>query len=268
MKPGQTLFCLPPVYWLPSLGRLRPRLGRLKGISPTQATGPRTACLFPTPLGPKYCNGSTTPASPVTLALPELSPSSNGTFGGPPWRPIPGLSWPPVPYVLVGRHHIDHRLVYCYHSQFPVALFWPSFGATISLSSGFHPQSNGQTERANQDLEAALRCVAASNPSSWSSQLPWVEYAHNSLTCAASGLSPFESSLGYQPPLFPAQESELAVPSVQHHLRRCRRVWKDTRAALLPLRRRYCGSLPPLPLQPCVLCCFPFLVFPVCPLLV
>ncbi|KAI2646401.1 Transposon Tf2-6 polyprotein [Labeo rohita] len=38
-----------------------------------------------------------------------------------------------------------------------VSKFWREFcrllGATVSLSSGFHPQSNGQTERANQDLE-------------------------------------------------------------------------------------------------------------------
>ncbi|KAI3363972.1 hypothetical protein L3Q82_001570 [Scortum barcoo] len=40
-----------------------------------------------------------------------------------------------------------------------------------SLSSGYHPQSNGQTERANQSLETALRCVAARNLASWSTQL-------------------------------------------------------------------------------------------------
>ncbi|KAI9999433.1 hypothetical protein NQD34_018213 [Periophthalmus magnuspinnatus] len=32
---------------------------------------------------------------------------------------------------------------------------------------------------------------------------------------------------------FPAEEKDLAVPSVQHHLRRCHRVWNKTRAALL-----------------------------------
>ncbi len=38
-----------------------------------------------------------------------------------------------------------------------VSKFWRQFckllGATVSLSSGFHPQSNGQTERANQDFK-------------------------------------------------------------------------------------------------------------------
>ncbi|KAK7910478.1 hypothetical protein WMY93_015162 [Mugilogobius chulae] len=43
----------------------------------------------------------------------------------------------------------------------------PSQGARVSLTSGFHPQTNGQTERANQDLETALRCVTSSNPANW-----------------------------------------------------------------------------------------------------
>ncbi len=56
-----------------------------------------------------------------------------------------------------------------------VSRFWREFckllGATVSLSSGFHPQSNGQTERANQDLERTLRCVVSKNSSLWSQQL-------------------------------------------------------------------------------------------------
>lgn len=109
--------------------------------------------------------------------------------------------------------------------------FCQALGASVSLSSGFHPQTNGQCERANQDPEAALRCVTAQDPTSWSSHLTWVEYAHNCLSSAATGLSPFEVSLGYQPPLFPIQGTELAVPSVQDHLCRCRRVWRAAHAA-------------------------------------
>ncbi|KAI3353378.1 hypothetical protein L3Q82_019911 [Scortum barcoo] len=111
--------------------------------------------------------------------------------------------------------------------------FCKALGATPSLSSGYHPQSNGQTERANQSLETALRCVAARNLASWSTQLAWVEYAHNSLSNSSTGMSPFMAANGFQPPLFPSQEEDTAVPSVQAHLRRCRGVWRAVRAALV-----------------------------------
>ncbi len=97
-----------------------------------------------------------------------------------------------------------------------VSKFWREFcrllGASVSLSSGFHPQSNGQTERANQDLERVLRCLVTQNPASWSQHLSWVEYAHNSLPVSSTGLSPFECSLGYQPPIFPSLEPKSRSP--------------------------------------------------------
>lgn len=46
--------------------------------------------------------------------------------------------------------------------------FWSEFcsllGATVSLSSGFQPQSNGQAERMNQEMEKALRCHTFPSP--------------------------------------------------------------------------------------------------------
>ena len=110
--------------------------------------------------------------------------------------------------------------------------FCKSIGSGASLSSGYHPQSNGQTERANQVLETSLRCMTEKDPSSWASHLAWVEYAYNSLTSSATGISPFEASLGYQPPLLTSQEVDTTVPSVQEYIAQCKRVWQNTRQAL------------------------------------
>uniref|UniRef100_A0AAX7VPW8 Gypsy retrotransposon integrase-like protein 1 n=1 Tax=Astatotilapia calliptera TaxID=8154 RepID=A0AAX7VPW8_ASTCA len=97
-------------------------------------------------------------------------------------------------------HGIPQDIVSDRRPQF-TSRVWKEFcaelGAQVSLSSGFHPQTNGQTERANQELEAMLRCVASSNQATWSEQLAWVEYAHNASTSSATGLSPFEALLGY-----------------------------------------------------------------------
>lgn len=69
--------------------------------------------------------------------------------------------------------------------------------------------------------------------SAWSMHLIWVEYAHKTHISSATGMSSFEASLGYTPPLFSSLNVDIAVPSVQHHFRRCRRVWRQTKAALL-----------------------------------
>ena len=104
-----------------------------------------------------------------------------------------------------------------------ISQFWKAFcsllGATVSLSSGYHPQSNGQSERLNQELETGLRCLVSQNPASWSKHLIWVEYAHNTLPSSATGLSPFQCAYGYQPPLFPDLEKEVNVPSAQKFIR-------------------------------------------------
>ena len=112
-------------------------------------------------------------------------------------------------------------------------------GTSVSLTSGFHPQSNGQAERANQKMESSLRCLVSSNPTTWATQLPWVEYAHNTLPTSATGLSPFQCLCGYQPPLFPSQERDIAVPSVQAYIRRCHRTWHQARTSLLETSEGY-----------------------------
>ncbi|KAI3353411.1 hypothetical protein L3Q82_019280 [Scortum barcoo] len=70
----------------------------------------------------------------------------------------------------------------------------------------------------------------------WSNHLMWVEYAHNMLPTAATGLSPFEVIHSYQPPLFPANEKEVTVPSAHAsflHTRRCKKIWAAARQMLL-----------------------------------
>ena len=122
-----------------------------------------------------------------------------------------------------------------------IARFWRSFftqlGASVSLSSGFHPETNGQTERTKQSLESTLRCLVAANPTSWSRFLPWAEYGHNSLQNMSTGLSPFEAQVGYQPPLFTELEREAEVPSAGIFLRRCQSVWRRFVLLCYALRR-------------------------------
>ena len=94
-------------------------------------------------------------------------------------------------------------------------------------------------EHANQDLKPMLRCLVSTNPTTWSRQLVWVEYARNTLYCSATGLSPIES-IGYQPPFFPEQEEESNIPSAQMFVLHCRYTKKRAWSALLKTTSRYC----------------------------
>ena len=96
----------------------------------------------------------------------------------------------------------------------------------------------------NQDLETTLHCLVNHNPASWSDQLVWVEFAHNTLTCSSTGLSPFQCAHGYLPPLFPDTEKESSCPSAQALIRRCRRTWDQIRGPPRCRRHRSTRDLP------------------------
>ncbi|KAG2783991.1 hypothetical protein PC116_g18801 [Phytophthora cactorum] len=64
------------------------------------------------------------------------------------------------------------------------------FGTKLLMSTAAHPETDGQTERANRVLEDVLRSFATYFPS-WSSFLPLAEFALNNAVHASSGLTPF-----------------------------------------------------------------------------
>ncbi|KAK3569947.1 hypothetical protein QTP86_007632 [Hemibagrus guttatus] len=117
--------------------------------------------------------------------------------------------------------------------------FFKRLGVTISLSSGYHPQTNGQTERKIQEIGRFLRTFCHSHQESWSQFLGWAEYAQNSLRQSTTGLTPFQCVLGYQPPLFPWDEEPSDVPAVDYWFRESERVWGEAHRQLQrALRRR------------------------------
>ncbi|KAK3553387.1 hypothetical protein QTP70_003551 [Hemibagrus guttatus] len=117
--------------------------------------------------------------------------------------------------------------------------FFKRLGVTISLSSGYHPQTNGQTEWKIQEIGRFLRTFCHSHQESWSQFLGWAEYAQNSLRQSTTGLTPFQCVLGYQPPLFPWDGEPSDVPAVDYWFRESERVWGEAHRQLQrALRRR------------------------------
>ncbi|KAK3549695.1 hypothetical protein QTP86_007172 [Hemibagrus guttatus] len=118
-------------------------------------------------------------------------------------------------------------------------VFFTRLGVAVNLSSGYHPQTNGQTERKIQEISRYLRTFCHGHQDSWSQYLGWAEYAQNSLRQPSTGLTPFQCVLGYQPPLFPWSGEPSDVPAVDHWFRKSERVWGSAHHQLQrALRRR------------------------------
>lgn len=108
----------------------------------------------------------------------------------------------------------------------------------VSLTSGYHPQSNGQTERMNQEVIRFLRSYCHQQQHDWSRYLMWAEYAQNSLIKPATGITPFKCILGYQPPLFPWSGEPTELPAVTDWLQRSEDVWNQAHRHLMRAVRR------------------------------
>jgi protoheme ferro-lyase len=48
-------------------------------------------------------------------------------------------------------------------------------GTSLKLSTGYHPQTDEQTEVVNKSLENYLRCFTQDTPKDWTHWLPWAE---------------------------------------------------------------------------------------------
>src|SRR3954453_18286229 len=81
--------------------------------------------------------------------------------------------------------------------------FWKHFheilGTKINLSSTYHPQSDGQSERVNQVLEQYLRCFLNYQQDNWLELLPLAEFAYNNSAHSSTNLTPFFANYGFHP---------------------------------------------------------------------
>jgi hypothetical protein len=98
-----------------------------------------------------------------------------------------------------------------FKSKFWKAL-WKLLGCSINLSTAYHPETDGQSERTNQTLEQYLRCFTSYNQDDWSDLLPMAELAYNNSHHDSIGMSPFFAVTGQNAEIEPIEQ--VPVPHV------------------------------------------------------
>jgi hypothetical protein len=115
--------------------------------------------------------------------------------------------------------------------------FWKELttvaGTQLRMSSSYHPQTDGTTERVNQCLEAYLRCFSHACPTKWAQWLSLAEFWYN--TCSHSALdgkSPFQVVYGHSPRHFGLTPSDACpLPDLDG--------WLQDRALMLRLLQQH-----------------------------
>jgi ribosomal protein L21E len=109
---------------------------------------------------------------------------------------------------------------------------WTRTGTNLTMSTAYHPQSDGQTERVNQQIECYLRCFISGHPRKWSRWLSLCEFWYTTNWHSSLGKSPFEILYGYAPGYYGiSADATVASPDIQE--------WLDERAVLTESVRQH-----------------------------
>ncbi|GKA78753.1 putative nucleotidyltransferase, ribonuclease H [Tanacetum coccineum] len=100
---------------------------------------------------------------------------------------------------IVCKHGVPTSIISDRDSLF-TSRFWKSLqeamGTQLDMSTAYHPETDGQSERTIQTLEDMLRACVIDFGSSWDRHLPLVEFSYNNSYHASIKAAPFEALYG------------------------------------------------------------------------
>jgi len=115
--------------------------------------------------------------------------------------------------------------------------FWKrvteALGISCNLSTAFHPQTDGQMERANATLEQYLRAYCNCQQDDWKRLLPIAEFCYNNTQTGTTRITPFFANYGYHPRFLPdlgTRNDE--PPEVSEYVEVLRRLHEELRAEI------------------------------------
>ncbi|KAG9222581.1 hypothetical protein CCMSSC00406_0000541 [Pleurotus cornucopiae] len=130
-------------------------------------------------------------------------------------------------FAEVYKHHGLPRRIVSDRDPLFTARFWQKLheliGTKLNMSSAYHPQSDGSTERANRTITQMIRQCVNENQKDWVRRLPAIEFAINSARTDSTGFAPFFLNTGRMPRPFlwdtPSSSESKGVREFAEHLR-------------------------------------------------
>jgi hypothetical protein len=138
-------------------------------------------------------------------------------------------------------HGLSREFITDRDSRFTSA-FWQEvtvlLGTRTAMSSSFHPQTDGQTERVNQTLETYLRHYVSVELNDWDTLLSRAEFAHNAAYYESIRLAPFKLNFGYNPRTPVGEVVEVVHPAFAAFVERLQSALSLARRCLIAARQR------------------------------
>jgi len=104
--------------------------------------------------------------------------------------------------IIVSIHGVPDEIISDRDKLF-TSKFWTTLlalmGIKRKLSTSFHPQTDGQTERTNQTMEAYLRCYVNYRQDNWVELLPMAQFAYNTSETETTKITPARANFGFNP---------------------------------------------------------------------
>jgi len=105
-------------------------------------------------------------------------------------------------------------------------------GIKTKLLMAFHPQTDGQTERMNQELEQYLRMFIDHRQEQWPEWLGTTEFAYNNKAHSGTKISPFEANNGRSPRMGLELRKKGKFEGAERFAKRIEEVQGEAKAAL------------------------------------
>ena len=106
-----------------------------------------------------------------------------------------------------------------------------TLGITQNISTAYHPQSDGQSERTNQRLEQYLHIFIDYHQQNWASLLPLAQYTLNAWPNATTKKAPFKLIMGHIPRVHQSARP-FKSPTVEARMQQMKQARQEAKEAL------------------------------------